>query len=182
MSSPELVVAEQGETCHSERSEESPYLHLVRQGILERWVSRSKSARPRPPGGRRAALHLPHGTCRRPSSCPSAPPPRSRPCSRIRSNTSAPTARRRDHPRQHLSPLPAPRTRAHPPRGRCAPLHELAAPHAHRLRRLPGLLPRQAPQDHRPTASSFAPTSTAPSTSSRPSTPSKSRSRSAPTS
>ena len=56
--------------------------------------------------------------------------------------------RRGDHPRQHIPPLSAAGPRVNSQTRRCAPLHELAPPHAHRLRRLPGLLPREAPQDH----------------------------------
>ena len=50
-------------------------------------------------------------------------------------------ARRRDHPRQHLSPVPAARRRSDRAARRPAPVHRLAAADPHRQRRLPGVQP-----------------------------------------
>ncbi len=88
-------------------------------------------------GGRRAQLHLPHQTVETPGlhAGRHGRHRQSRPAGRPR------IARRRDHSRQYLSSLSAPRTRGHPPHGRPAPIHQLAARHAHRLRRLSGFQP-----------------------------------------
>ena len=48
-------------------------------------------------------------------------------------------ARRGDHPRQHLPPVPAARRRPHRARRRAAPLHRLGPSDPHRQRRLPGV-------------------------------------------
>ena len=63
--------------------------------------------------------------------------------------------RRADHPRQHLSPDAAAGHRRDPRARRAARLHALAGADPHRLRRLPGLQPRGAAQDHRGRACSF---------------------------
>ena len=73
------------------------------------------------------------------SSCRWEPPAPSKPFRRTRR-----IARRADHSRQHLSSLSAARARSHSPHGRAASLHQLAARHAHRLRRLSGLLAQRS--------------------------------------
>ena len=49
---------------------------------------------------------------------------------------------------QHLPSLPPPRPRTHPPDGRPAQIHVLAARHPHRFRRLSGLQPQRIAQSH----------------------------------
>ena len=61
----------------------------------------------------------------------------------------------RDHPRQHLSPVPAAGPRASSRRRRPPPVHGLAARDPHRLGRLPGLLPARASLRSTTTASTF---------------------------
>ena len=56
------------------------------------------------------------------------------------------SAGRGDHSGQYLSPLSAARPRGHPTHGRAAPVHQLAAGDADRLRRLSGLQPERAAQ------------------------------------
>ena len=52
-----------------------------------------------------------------------------------------------NHPRQHLSSQHPARTRHHPRRRRPAPIHELGQADSDRQRRLPGLQPRQNPEN-----------------------------------
>ena len=52
-----------------------------------------------------------------------------------------------NHPRQHLPSQHPARPGHHPRRRRPAPVHELAQADPHRQRRLPGLQPRQNPQN-----------------------------------
>ena len=57
--------------------------------------------------------------------------------------------RRPDHPGQHLPPVPAPGARADRAPRRPQPLHGLGPADPHRLRRLPGRLPRRSQHDRR---------------------------------
>ena len=66
-----------------------------------------------------------------------------------------------DDPRQRLPPAPAARRRARARDGRPAPVHGVGRSDPHRLRRLPGLLARDAAHGRARTASSSAATSTA---------------------
>ena len=61
----------------------------------------------------------------------------------------APAARRADHPRQHLSPVPAPRPRGDRARRRPPQVRRVGPPDPHRLRRLPGVLARRDQRDRR---------------------------------
>ena len=56
---------------------------------------------------------------------------------------------RADHPRQHVSPVAAPRAGDDRRARRPAQLHGLEAPDPHRLRRLPGVFAGRSAQDHR---------------------------------
>ena len=58
-------------------------------------------------------------------------------------------ARRRDHPRQHLPPVPAARARGDRGARRPAWIHALGRSDPHRFRRFPGVLARAPAQDHR---------------------------------
>ena len=57
--------------------------------------------------------------------------------------------RRGDHPRQHVPSAPAAGRRADRAPRRPAPVHRLGPADPHRQRRLPGVLPRRAPDDRR---------------------------------
>ena len=83
--------------------------------------------------------------CRRPPSCRSARQATVKALTPedVRAN------RRRHRARQHLSPDAAAGRRAHRGSGRPARLHELAAAHSHRLRRLPGHVALGVAQDRR---------------------------------
>ena len=94
---------------------------------------------------RRGELRTPHGVVQTPAFMPVG----TRGAVKAVTHRELARARRRDHPRQHLSPVPAARRRSDRARRRPAPLHRLGPADPHRQRRLPGVQPGDDAADPR---------------------------------
>jgi queuine tRNA-ribosyltransferase len=106
------------------------------------------SAVPRHPyrrAARRGELVTPHGVVQTPAFMPVG----TRGAVKAVTTRDLEDAGRRDHPRQHLSPVPAARRRPDRAGRRAAPVHRLGPPDPHRQRRLPGLQPAGDAADSR---------------------------------